>query len=304
MRIGAGYLLRHLDGQKTTFKGFQYHVNMILTASKGARMTRQSEKFHATDVLPTVSGDHVGSRLKSARMFAGLTQVEVAQRLGMQQSAVSRIENEADMRISTMERYLDVLGAKIELNARFNGSAIGDFGAPEAELPVDADFIFPILGQSGLPRNREFIFSIKPQYSKKIETGEKTVELRRRFPKNVPEGTIALIYSTSPTRALTGIAEIESVEVGTPNSIWSEYAARACIERNDFDAYFSGVDCAHAIKLRSARPLSRSLELTELRERFSFEPPQSYRYAKPELREALKHEWGKISDRHQCFHRP
>lgn len=267
-------------------------------------MTRHSRTLHPTNTHPTVGADHIGRRLRGARMFAGLTQIEVAQRLGMQQSAVSRIENEADMRISTIQRYLDVLGARIDLNARFDASAMDDLGIRLADQTVDGQFIVPILGDCSAPQNREFIFSVKPHYSKKIEAGEKTVELRRRFPKYVPEGTIALIYSTSPTRALTGIAEIESVEVGTPSTIWSEYAERACIERNDFDTYFSGVDCAHAIKLRSARPLRRSLNLTELRERFSFEPPQSYRYAKPELREALKHEWGKISDRYQCIHRP
>ena len=267
-------------------------------------MTRHPRALHSTD-RSTIDGvDHIGRRLRGARMFAGLTQIEVAQRLGMQQSAVSRIENEADMRISTIQRYLDVLGSKIDLNARFDASAIENFGTCAADRAVDGQFIVPILGGGSAPQNREVVFSVKPLYSKKIEMGEKTVELRRRFPKYVPEGTIALIYSTSPTRALTGIAEIESVEVGTPSTIWSEYAERACIERNDFDEYFSGVDCAHAIKLRSARPLSRSLNLTELRERFSFEPPQSYRYAKPELREALKHEWDKISDRYQCIHRP
>jgi predicted transcriptional regulator/DNA-binding XRE family transcriptional regulator len=267
-------------------------------------MTRQSRTQHHTNPHSAASDDHIGRRLRGARMFAGLTQIEVARRLGMQQSAVSRIENEADMRISTMERYLDVLGASIELNARFDASVIDGIATLSADQSVDGHCIYPILGDGMLPQSREFIFSIRPHYSKKIEAGEKTVELRRRFPKNVPEGTVALIYSTSPTRALTGIAEIESVEVNTPSAIWSEYSERACIERNDFDAYFSGVDCAHAIKLRSARPLQRSLNLTELRERFSFEPPQSYRYAKPELREALKHEWGKISHRHQCIHWP
>ncbi|WBY16699.1 helix-turn-helix domain-containing protein [Erythrobacteraceae bacterium WH01K] len=267
-------------------------------------MTRKSRTLDPINTRPSAGTDHIGRRLRGARMFAGLTQIEVARRLGVQQSAVSRIENEPDMRISTIQRYLGVLGAGIDLNARFDASAIDDLGVPHDDQTIDGQFIVPILGDCWAPQNREFIFSVKPRYSQKIETGEKTVELRRRFPKYVPEGTIALIYSTSPTRALTGIAEIEGVEVGTPSAIWSEYAERACIGRNDFDTYFSGADCAHAIKLRSARPLRRSLDLTELRERFGFEPPQSYRYAKPELREALRHEWGEISDRHQCIHRP
>lgn len=263
-------------------------------------MTHLSSKTFEAKPRSSDVFEHVGERLKSARMFAGLTQVEVAQRLGMQQSAVSRLENEADMRISTLRRYLEALGAKVGVSAQFSASSLRNLESLAIDFqPFEDDqFVFPILGTDRHSARRDVIFSIKPHYSRKIEAGEKTVELRRRFPIDVPAGTIALIYSTSPTRALTGIAEIESVVVNTPDAIWQEYAKRACIERDDFDNYFSGVNRAHAIKLRSARPLRRSLDLTELRERFSFEPPQSYLYATPELREALKYECAQIPDRY------
>ena len=53
--------------------------------------------------------------------------------------------------------------------------------------------------------------SIRPKYSGRIMAGEKTVELRRRFPASAPKGTIAYIYSTSPERAMVGVADIAIV---------------------------------------------------------------------------------------------
>lgn len=252
---------------------------------------------------PAVDGDeqHVGRRLKAARKLAGLTQMELADRLGMQQSAIARIESQADIRVSILRQVIESLGGTLRIDARFKTTSRiarldeWDFAFQSVD---DDQLTFPIVGEDYFPPQRDVVFSIKPQYSGKIEAGEKTIELRRRFPVDVPEGTVALIYSTSPMRALTGIAEIEKVIVDTPRTIWSTFSDKACIEKPDYDAYFSGVDRACAIKLRSARPLRRPLGLNELRERFSFEPPQSFLYAKPGLREALTYECAEIPDRH------
>ncbi len=245
--------------------------------------------------------EHIGRQLKTVRQFAGLTQVALAERLGMQQSAVARIESQADIRVSTLRQIIESLGGTLRIDAQFKPTSRivrleetnFDFQA------VDEDQLtLPIVGEDHFLPRRDVVFSIRPQYSRRIETGEKTVELRRRFPADVPEGTIALIYSTSPTRALTGIAEIEGVVVDTPESIWSRFQGKACIEKPDFDTYFAGTERACAIKLRRARPLRRSLDLSELRERFSFEPPQSFLYAKPDLREALIYECAEVPNRH------
>lgn len=49
-----------------------------------------------------------------------LTQVTVAERLGMKQPHVSRIENQDDLLISTLRRYVDALGGRLELVAAFD----------------------------------------------------------------------------------------------------------------------------------------------------------------------------------------
>ncbi len=53
--------------------------------------------------------------LAKARERAGLTQAEVARRMGTTQSAVARLERGgADPRLSTIERYAEMIGWRIE----------------------------------------------------------------------------------------------------------------------------------------------------------------------------------------------
>ena len=59
--------------------------------------------------------------LTAERQAAGLSQTEVAARMGTSQSAVARLESgEADTRASTLERYAAAIGC--EINWRLEGS--------------------------------------------------------------------------------------------------------------------------------------------------------------------------------------
>ena len=58
----------------------------------------------------------IGVILRQAREAAGLTQDEVAQKLQTKKSAISRIENHADdVRLSTIQRYAEAVGAKLQI---------------------------------------------------------------------------------------------------------------------------------------------------------------------------------------------
>ncbi|MBJ7601192.1 MAG: helix-turn-helix transcriptional regulator [Candidatus Dormibacteraeota bacterium] len=54
--------------------------------------------------------------LGQAREGAGLTQAEVAKRMGTSQPAIARLERgETDPRLSTIERFAEVVGCHLEL---------------------------------------------------------------------------------------------------------------------------------------------------------------------------------------------
>lgn len=59
------------------------------------------------------------ARLVELRTAAGLTQAQLAQRLGVSQENVSRIERAEDTQLSTMRRYVEALGGTLELHAVF-----------------------------------------------------------------------------------------------------------------------------------------------------------------------------------------
>jgi transcriptional regulator with XRE-family HTH domain len=62
--------------------------------------------------------DHIGIQLAEARSRAGLTQSELAEKLGVQQSRVSRIEHEANPRLDTVQSYARALGLELVLVPR------------------------------------------------------------------------------------------------------------------------------------------------------------------------------------------
>jgi DNA-binding XRE family transcriptional regulator len=54
-------------------------------------------------------------RLAELRRRAGLTQVEVARRLGISQSDLSKLERRGDVRVSTLRAYAEAVGGKLRL---------------------------------------------------------------------------------------------------------------------------------------------------------------------------------------------
>ena len=152
---------------------------------------------------------------------------------------------------------------------------------------------------------RDILVSIRPTYATKILDGQKTVELRRKFPEASAVGAMILIYSTSPVQAIVGYARIKNVLRLPVNQIWRDHGSAACIAREDFDTYFDGLGYGFAILLEDVQALDRHRKAAELRNEFGFVPPQSFRYLdKGHTSFLLSDEQLQNSYRHQCRHRP
>ena len=241
-----------------------------------------------------------GQQLENLRLQRGVSQVQLAETMGMGQSALSHLERRADIHLSTLTQYIDSLGGLLSIEVKFrDGETVKLMDRSRALATADISGLIEADRQMALPAilgpeqrrpSRDVLFSIRPVHAEKILTGNKTVELRRQFANAVTPGTLALIYSTSPTSALTGSAKIKAVECTDLRTLWKTHRKAACLDKSDFEAYFAGLERGYAIILDSARPLERPVGLTELRKRFGFEPPQSYQYASPRIRGLVENE--------------
>jgi predicted transcriptional regulator/DNA-binding XRE family transcriptional regulator len=238
----------------------------------------------------------LGLRLQNARLLQNTTQSTLAKLLGISQTALSHMERRDDILLSTLIAYVEALGGQLHVAATFADAEavplVGDSRWHLREEPSaspeqnDRDQLtLPhILGPAQLAPSRDLILSIRPVHAEKILDGSKTVELRRRFTGGVRPGTTAFIYSTSPRSALTGSARIKEVQRLAVSELWDRHCSAACLQKREFEDYFSGLASGYAIVLTSAKPLVRPLGLPELRQRFGFEAPQSYQYIPPQMR--------------------
>lgn len=259
--------------------------------------TLKTKVVKATCLDDGETGRLIGTSLKKLRELAGLTQQEMATRLDIGQASISKIERRGDVHIHSLERYVAALGATLRIEATFPATQqIADqFNlAFDPDTSDDNQLVFPIFGDDVFRKQRDVVLSIRPYYSNKILDGRKTVELRRRFPVSAPRGTLAYIYSTSPVRAIVACANISQVHKLPLDQLWKAFRRPASITKSNFYDYFNGLQDGFAIEFSRVQPLSRPLTLEELRERFSFAPPQSFLYATPKLRKAIRHEFTKL----------
>ncbi len=92
--------------------------------------------------LPTPRQARIAARaqelasLKDLRQAVEQTQADLAAALGVGQDTISRLEKRSDMLLSTLRRYIESLGGKLELVAQFPNrppvviDRIGEVAAP------------------------------------------------------------------------------------------------------------------------------------------------------------------------------
>lgn len=90
----------------------------------------ESHPIYGTSSLWRTWIERLGSRsggLVAMRKGRGLSQQQIAQRLGISQSDVSKLERRGDLRISTLKAYLAAAGGRLRIKAVF----------PEKEIDLD-----------------------------------------------------------------------------------------------------------------------------------------------------------------------
>ena len=69
-------------------------------------------------------GLHAGRALRRLRLGREVTQAQLASKLGMTQPEVSKLERRGNVRLSTMLGYVEALGGRLVLTARFDDRSV------------------------------------------------------------------------------------------------------------------------------------------------------------------------------------
>lgn len=135
---------------------------------------------------------------------------------------------------------------------------------------------------SSFTKSRDIIFdgllmSIKPEYVEKMQSGEKVVEIRRKFNPKWTGCSVAL-YSSRPHQELHGYASVEYVRKATPDRIWAEYETSLGCSKEEFDRYTNSCEQVYAIGLKNYQSYLTPLLLEQMSWLLGKElrPPQSY----------------------------
>jgi predicted transcriptional regulator len=118
---------------------------------------------------------------------------------------------------------------------------------------------------------------MKPLYAERILAGAKVVEIRRRF-SGKWIGCKAILYSSSPQKALVGEATVRSVTSGAPADIWSRFHAGLGCTQSEFAAYVGSAAEVSAIELDDVFPYKEPISLAQISHLLGedLRPPQSY----------------------------
>lgn len=131
------------------------------------------------------------------------------------------------------------------------------------------------------------LLSVRPRYAAALLDGSKTVEVRRT-PVRLEPGTVALVYSTSPQRALVGAVRIADIVTRAPSTIWGRYGPATGLRRAEYDAYLDTAASATALVIDARCTFPTPVPLQHLRDRADgFVVPQSYRFVAPAERACL-----------------
>jgi predicted transcriptional regulator len=129
----------------------------------------------------------------------------------------------------------------------------------------------------GYSLNNKILISVKPKYAGRILAGSKLIEVRKKF-SNRWVGCRAVLYSSSPQKALVGEATIKSVTPGLPADLWSYFGSGLGCTLDEFEAYVGLASKAYAIELSEIIPYREPISLAQVSHlvREDLTPPQSF----------------------------
>ena len=118
------------------------------------------------------------------------------------------------------------------------------------------------------------LLSIKPEFSKRIFSGEKKFEFRKQKP-SFPT-TLVFIYESYPTKKIVGWFTVKRMISGSPHEIWKQCGDKGGISRLKFFEYSQGNDIIYAFEIEKSFRFPVPFDPIKIDE--NFKPPQNFSY--------------------------
>lgn len=79
---------------------------------------------HMAEIRSEMEAELVAHHLGELRRDLGIDQIELAERLGMTQGALSRLERSADPKLSTLRKLSEALGGTLRIEVEFDDRTV------------------------------------------------------------------------------------------------------------------------------------------------------------------------------------
>lgn len=108
------------------------------------------------------------------------------------------------------------------------------------------------------------LLSIREVYFRRITSGEKLYEFRKRLPRGMKQGVKVAVYCTRPESKIVAWFSVGGLLSGSPQSVWRRTKTAAGIEKKKYMEYFKGKDMANAIVISKLQILKKPMTLDEI----------------------------------------
>jgi len=134
-----------------------------------------------------------------------------------------------------------------------------------------------IFSMDGYSLDNRVLMSIKAKYAEKVLSGEKKVEIRKKFSKKWTGQKVSL-YASRPKSSLVGQALISKVIIAEPNTIWDEFGDQIGCTKEEFKRYVGSISEVYAVVLEHVTPYRKSIPIQDVSNltQKQLRPPQNY----------------------------